>query len=1520
MHEQSSLCEIADRFEDALAAARRSLTLRPWYRPGVQATAHLLVHLNRDQEALELLVEATQRIESGDLWVQLARLQTELGNFSEASAALERALPCYPLMEKRLADWFAVERADAAYNCGQYERAAELLKPISTGFHAEVAKNLAVAKPDAIRVQIPVQFVRQHHLTCAPATLSTISQFWSLPADHLEVAEQICYDGTPAHSERGWAEKNGCLTREFRVTWEIAVALLDRGIPFTLTTVEPGNAHLQAVIGYDQRRGTLLIRDPGMRYSTELIGVQGLKHYRSTGPRGMVFVPNDRAALLEGLDLPEAEIYDEFYGVQGLLAEHKRVEAGERLACMERCYPDHRLTFMARRAVSSYDADVQGVLSAVEKLLLRFPSDVNLQLSRLSCLRELARRPERLAWLAELNAKGDADSLIRQQYALELTDDAREHNRVRSLGRLLLRMRPLDGAIYHLLAGVLWDAHERQEATAMYRFAACLDDKDERFARSYFIATRHFHRTEDAIALLLGRFERFGSKSSLPARTLCGALEQLDRTTQVEEALARAINLRREDGELLLFAADFYGRHGRFHKATDFLDRARPRSRRASWLRAAAAIAHYQGDLSGALAHWQAVVEAEPLATDAHQTLAGLLADTAGRESALAHLRQTVDRSPQNYSLQQLLVEWLRDESPEEADAAIRRLIEIHPADAWARRELGLNLLRQHRVADAAQSAREGLALEPANPSSHFILGLALEAAGEIEAARDSYRQAIRQGVDHEAAVGALMRSANSSAEQREAVVFVYEELYRQAIFGDGLLSWQETAAGVLDPHALRFILLEALEARGDLWHAWSAAMQQSARMELFDEALRLARTATDRFPLVPRLWLDLADVQRSRRDESGEVAALEQALAINPGWSFAVRKLSEVYERNGELAQARGVLEQAASRAPRDPYNHGCLASIEWQMGDRTVAIERLERALRLHSTYDWAWWSYLKWSDELGEPERPIDFARALTAERPAEAPLWHTLGRILADRGQSADAVDAQWKAIALDGRHRDAHDELARVLALQGKFDEALAACRPPAWGEQPPFELRGRAAWVMAEQGKLPVAIEAMRSLVQESPDYFFGWARLAEWHDRAGDKEEYLQASENLVRLNGGEPVSWGYLGDARRRNGDREGATRAFERSLEIAPNYEYGGVSLIEMHLEVKEMAAAASLLDQLEKVAPTPPVITCAVRLACAKGDRTEAESRFGMLCGMRLNSMHLLAEAAGAMAGKGWARRAERAALKIVADGAADELVLPWYAIFAAERGWWGRCATNLSRLPSDVPGWRQATWRFMQFMAEAGQQRRFIRFWKRHRAALEADNYCWGTVSYGLWRLGRYRAAVRWLGDWRTRSNLEPWMLSNLNDSLRELLRFDEAHDVTRHALTTLAPDHTTEQHLLWSAVDELLSNDLSALEATLGKIDRTKLADLPLALYGLLEAALRARNALSSNKLNGAGAMGVLRRAKSTGFVLHTKNPAYSLVYHRAAMAIARKTNNRFALARHRFACWWLRKMARFTF
>ena len=89
----------------------------------------------------------------------------------------------------------------------------------------------------------------------------------------------------------------------------------------------------------------------------------------------------------------------------------------------------------------------------------------------------------------------------------------------------------------------------------LYRLASCIDDKDEGLALAYFAAARHLHREDEPLRLLTGRFRRFGTRSSQPARTLHWALWELDRAAEAAAVLEEALRLRPHDGELLLYAA-----------------------------------------------------------------------------------------------------------------------------------------------------------------------------------------------------------------------------------------------------------------------------------------------------------------------------------------------------------------------------------------------------------------------------------------------------------------------------------------------------------------------------------------------------------------------------------------------------------------------------------------------------------------------------------------------------------------------------------------------------------------------------------------------------------------------------------------------------------------------------------------------------------------------------------------------------------------------------------------------------
>jgi tetratricopeptide (TPR) repeat protein len=1464
--ERAVVLEAEDRHEAALEAARKALALRPWFRPAVQAAAHYLVQLNRDEEALALLREAAQRLESGDVILQLAALQTELGRFTEARENFERAVRFLPLLsrDKERFQMVTARRCDAAYYCEDLDEAVRLAALVDRPFFKEVAQRLAVRPLTGRRVLLPVGFVHQHHVTCAPATLAAISQYWSKPADHLEVAEKICYDGTPAHSERRWAEESGFIVREFRITWESALMLLDRGIPFALHTVDPGTAHLQAAIGYDSRRGTLILRDPSERHFGEVLADKMIEHYRSTGPRGVALVPGERADLLDRIELPDEKLYDDYYAIERSLQVHQREKARDVHNRMRSCEPDHQLTLRARWTLANYDADLTNVLHHADLLLAQFPDDANLLATKLNCLRELGRREDRVALLQKICANPDSHPLFWLKYAQELSDDAREYEEVLHLLKRTLRCRPADADGYGLLADVLWDRQRRDEALMLYRFAACLDDKDESRAKAYFVASRNCRQTQRALDLLKDRFDRFGTRSGWPPRTLCWAYEQLEQVGKVFQVLDQAMQLRPDDGDLLLSAADLYGRYGRKARADELLRQAADASHRTSWLRTAAYLAIYRGDQAAALGYARQVVEAEPLARDANDLVAQLLADLAGDQAAIQHLRGAVERFPRSYALRVLLIEWLRREDSAVAEAAVRELLDLQPVDPWARRELVIALIEQGKWDEAGAEAELACQLEPNSPVVHFAQGRIHQACGRTDEARAAFRRAIRLSVDYEPAIPALMAICNGKAEREEELHFLTEELVRQVIFGDGLLTFRDCASATLDPPTLLGTLREALAVRPDLWHAHAAMIRQLLEVGQTDEALDLARTAVERFPLLPRMWVELAAVCRARKDAAGEVEALEKALEIAPNWGEAARQLAEVHQRNGDLQQAAALLEQTIAREPRDARNYGFLADALWELDRREEALDRLAQAVQMEPGYEWAWNTLLRRSAEMDRPELAVDLARELTRLRPHQARSWIVLARVLQDDQSRHERLEALDRAVVLNPRHAEAHGMRAECLSEMGRFDDAMAACRPAAFGDDPPLDLAARAADVESRRGDLPAAIAAMRHVTAQDPDYFWAWTRLADWHEQTGQKVEYLEAAENMVRLAPHNVVCWGYRGDARLRHGDRAGACQDFQHAMEMAPDYSFAPMSLFDAQLEDGDLDGAARTLEAASPHMPREHSLTQQICLASRRGDFDAAIEHLEALCATPMKDASPLERSVAAMLKNDW-RRAAIAILGRHLDQPTTnpEIGAVWVGL-AVAGGWWNQCRKRLDALADRGELWCLASVRFVRALGDARQVARLRKYVRRHRKQLASDVRTWSEVGQALSDADLDARAAAWMADWETREGTTPLMLFPLVLANWKLRRRRQAVAVGRRAVE-MTPDGATAYHRLWLAVDAALAGNTAEAAAAVATVDSEPLTEYYRHLHGLLTAAV------SPGQASYKTAAGQLREAMARG-------------------------------------------------
>lgn len=1423
--QRAHLFERLDRVEEALEVARAACALHrfPFYRPGIQVTAHLLQLLDRDDEAIQLLQQADAALQSGPVAGQWYSLLSENGRWSAAESALARYAELSPLLEPPLEKWLTSQRARTACHLGKRAEAVTFARQLDDEFHRNFVKNLESAANGNGRVQLDVSFVRQHFKTCAPATLAALGRFWRMPAEHLKLAEAMCYDGTPGWQQRQWAEQNGWFVREFRVTHESVLALIGAGVPFAISTVEATAAHMQAVVGFDRLRGTILLRDPSQPYVVEAFADAFFKYHRAYGPHGMVFLPLAERARLDGLELPEAGVYDRHHRFNLCLQGHDREGAALILAAMADSYHEHPLVWETRLALAGYDANVSEQLRCLDRLLELFPRAPGRLLARLHCLRD-ASRQERLEFLERSCAAKETDPALFIELARALDDDARNAPAAARWLKRALRIRPLDTNAISVQADLLWADGRLEEATELYRFAAHLEGYRENLYQAWFVACRRTRRTDEAMAVLADRFQQFGAKSEQPGMTLAWAWRELDQPARAREIYAAAGRLRPDNGYLLLNAARLEGRLGHWPEAEQLLQAGRDKARKSDWLRAAAEIAEWRLDTAASLRSARAILEIEPLALDAHSGVARCLAELEGGAAALAHLKSACARFPHHYGLRRMVLEWCGRSAAEGAETAARGLLQINPADAWARRELALILAQAGRFDEALRETTEAAQIEPRNTFSFSTLGhLHLMRRSPAEA-RTAFERAIELNVDNGDALNTLLELSPTDQERRAALSFIEQQLGKQVVLGDGLLTFRQLAQPILEPETLLRSLRQAHQARPDLWHAWSALVSQLGHLSQLDEALALATQASERFPHLPRTWLDLAEVHQWRKELEAELAAARRAVEVNPAWNRGVLALAGALERAGNFAEADEVYARALQHSPNDAQLHAHHAHLLWRRRQPAAAFAGIERALRIAPGYTWSWDLLHAWAADTGQPGRAGDFARTLTRERPGEMHAWLMLARILQGPDTMAERLAAVDRALQLAPREFDAWDLKATLLTLAERFDDAvqatLAGAQACATGA---FSLRGRRAWVEARRQRLGEAVRLMREVLTENAAYVWGWNELAGWLQQQGALVDAAAALETLQRLRPHDAGVSRQLGFLKLKQDDRPAAQRHFAAALQISATDASSAQNLLSLQLGAGDLREAAATLRLMQTHQPGAATEAAEIFFRLRNREIDAACAGLEKICAGPDPDPWPVGAAADAFARASQRDRVLKVFRRVIKSAACNpQTAAAAIDLLLGAHRPWAAVALFLRLPPGELQ--RRAAAPLAHGLADA--KARFCFRWLlwRRREMLARDDAAWGQVGYALTNFKSSKPAARWLSDWRSRSNVEPWMLFNLCLGLRSLGRYAEAGEVVQHIIRKWSYRAGSADLRLFLAVEEALAGNVSVAQAHLKQV------------------------------------------------------------------------------------------------
>ncbi len=198
------------------------------------------------------------------------------------------------------------------------------------------------------------------------------------------------------------------------------------------------------------------------------------------------------------------------------------------------------------------------------------------------------------------------------------------------------------------------------------------------------------------------------------------------------------------------------------------------------------------------------------------------------------------------------------------------------------------------------------------------------------------------------------------------------------------------------------------------------------------------------------------------------------------------------------------------------------------------------------------------------------------------------WTALGGLHQQAGDISAAENALRHAIELNPNYSTAYNWLGLILNRHGKFDEAMEVFRKGLEVDPLSPVLHSNFAVTSGALGRFDVAQAGHQRLIEISPDTFFAYGGMAQFHHWARGRIDesipwYLQA----VKKDPHEPSTPALLGTVFLDLGDARSAERWISRAAEIRadnPDVSYGRMMLALYHDDLAAVEAHARHAEEL------------------------------------------------------------------------------------------------------------------------------------------------------------------------------------------------------------------------------------------------------------------------------------------------------------------------------------------------
>ena len=259
---------------------------------------------------------------------------------------------------------------------------------------------------------------------------------------------------------------------------------------------------------------------------------------------------------------------------------------------------------------------------------------------------------------------------------------------------------------------------------------------------------------------------------------------------------------------------------------------------------------------------------------------------------------------------------------------------------------------------------------------------------------------------------------------------------------------------------------------------------------QLYPQAEEKLQTIVTQQAENPQAWFDLGFAQSHQSKTAEAIAAYKKATQLDPKWFEAQQNLGVALAKSGDLPAAASSLKTAVTLKPTIGGQQALVGA--WLSLAQVTEDNQPQEALA----------AYQKAAElDPANPEAQLGIARM--AERSGNAAAAEQQYLKLAEAGNNdsiegliglylkqkrfADAESWLRKYISANPQHAAAQLQLGKLLAAEGKFQEAIVALEP-VYKSSPEPKLAAELASLYLEAKQYPAAADLLRPLIAQNPN------------------------------------------------------------------------------------------------------------------------------------------------------------------------------------------------------------------------------------------------------------------------------------------------------------------------------------------------------------------------------------------------------------------------------------------------